>query len=307
MTIRFVVDKKIPFPARTALSIVQAKMGLQKKEAEALIHAGAVTCSGRVVAMSHYRMKVGDFVEIATPRLIRTNEPLVSKPARFEILHEDDDIVVVIKPAGMLSVPTKRHENNSLQQQLLRHLSRKKSARNLIVVQRLDREVSGVMVLAKHEQAAECLREEFSQRKPQREYVAILHGGLGKDSGTIRSNLATDDHLNRYSTEQGGELAITHYETIEKLPGFTVVSVKLETGRRNQIRVHFAEQGHPLLGDARYSKHASLGGSRVWPYKRIALHAASLGFVHPTQRRMVSFTAPWPKEFGTFIKSRRSQ
>ena len=162
---------------------------------------------------------------------------------------------------------------------------------------RLDRDVSGVLVMAKSLAVAEKLRNQFAQRKPDRQYIAIVAGNMKNDSGTVRNYLATDANLNRYAVADPsqGELAITHYTVRQRWQDTTLVEVRLETGRRNQIRIHLADLGHPILGDPRYRR--DLATHRAWPYRRIALHAESLGFVHPTTGLPLRFVAQWPQEF----------
>jgi hypothetical protein len=149
-------------------------------------------------------------------------------------------------------------------------------------------------------EVAEKIRNQFAARKPDRQYIAIVAGLVEDDSGTIQNYLATDENLNRYSVEDPakGELAITHYRVRQRWQDTTLVEVRLETGRRNQIRVHMADLGHPILGDPRYRR--DLATHRAWPYRRIALHAESLGFVHPTDGQAMRFVAPWPQEFRDF-------
>ena len=148
---------------------------------------------------------------------------------------------------------------------------------------------------------ADAVQSQFSQRKPERQYDAIVTGHVVKQQGEFRTYLATSKNLNRYSTEdeEDGELAVTHYQVVRNYPrtaqspAVTHVTVKLETGRRNQIRVHFAEEGHPVLGDTRYRSH--LWKDIPWPHKRLALHASTLAFVHPTSCEMLRFNSPLPK------------
>jgi 23S rRNA pseudouridine1911/1915/1917 synthase len=157
--------------------------------------------------------------------------------------------------------------------------------------------------MAKSLAVAEQLRNQFAARKPDRQYIAILAGLVPSDSGTVRNYLATDEKLNRYAVEDPnqGELAITHYRVRQRWQDATLVEVRLETGRRNQIRVHLADLGHPILGDPRYRR--DLATHRAWPYRRIALHAESLGFEHPSTGQPMRFVAQWPQEFRDFQRS----
>ncbi len=153
------------------------------------------------------------------------------------------------------------------------------------MVHRLDREVSGLFVFAKHEAIAKQLIQQFKQRKPTRLYTAIVARTVAQDEGTFRSRLATAKNLDRYSTRRTDEteLAITHYRVLRRMSDCSLVEVTLETGKRHQIRLHFADAGHPVLGDPRYKK--GLAQHPRWIRKRIALHATTLGFRTPGQRR----------------------
>jgi 23S rRNA pseudouridine1911/1915/1917 synthase len=148
---------------------------------------------------------------------------------------------------------------------------------------------------------AAALRDQFAARKPRRTYTAIVYGQLLDARGTFRSYLTTDERtLNRYSVSEPltGELAVTHFRRLDRFQDASFVEVTLETGRRNQIRVHFAEAGHPVLGDFRYAReHQQHPG---WPHKRLALHAESLGLEHPITGEKLLFSAPWPAEFRAF-------
>jgi 23S rRNA pseudouridine1911/1915/1917 synthase len=155
---------------------------------------------------------------------------------------------------------------------------------------------------------ADLIQQQFSQRKPERQYDALVVGHVVQQEGEFRSYLATGKNLTRFSTddEDDGELAITLYQVVKNYPRtsasppITHVAVRLETGRRNQIRVHFAEAGYTVLGDARYRPH--LWKDIPWPHKRLALHASTLAFVHPTSCEMMRFSSPLPAEFTSFLR-----
>jgi 23S rRNA pseudouridine1911/1915/1917 synthase len=209
-------------------------------------------------------------------------------------------------------VPTASGKGKTLLDALERHVNRGKPPklrRKLYVVHRLDQGVSGVLVIAKNAATAEQLKKQFAAHKPQRLYIAIVNGAMQQTSGTFRSNLATDYSLNRYSTKRPnhGELAITHYQVTKAGRDFTIVEVQLQTGRRNQIRVHFAEAGHPVLGDPRYPRELrdddqpqASSSHPKWRGKRLALHAHSLEFEHPVTGKPMRFAASIPAEFRRF-------
>ena len=225
---------------------------------------------------------------------------------RFTVLHDDRHLVVVEKSAGLLTVPTARRETNTLVHLLRRYLARGSAfGPRLEVVHRLDRDVSGVLVMAKSAEAAERLRADFAAHRPEREYLAIVAGVLAADEGTFANRLVTGKSLQRYSTtdEEAGEDAVTHYWVERRLRGATLVRVRLETGRRNQIRVHFAEAGHPILGDTRYRSEQAQHPR--WRARRIALHARLLAFTHPITGAALRFESALPAEFGAFLREGR--
>lgn len=225
----------------------------------------------------------------------------------FDLVYEDNFLLVVNKQAGFLSVPTgdrrrDRKDQRTLVSELRRYLAIK-SGRDAGVtpIHRLDRDTSGLLVVAKSPRLAERIKEQFKARKPKREYIAIVRGALAESEGTFRSYLATDEDLNQYSTEDEdeGKLAVTHFRRVAVLNDATQILVTLETGRRNQIRVHFSEVGHPVLGDVRY--RPELAAHPLWRAPRLALHAAVLGFVHPMLRKPFRFEAPMPREIAEFL------
>lgn len=221
----------------------------------------------------------------------------------FSLLYDDNDIIVVDKSSGVLTVPTDRGETNTLFDRVGVYLSRGRKKREPFVVHRLDRDVSGVLVMAKTELARSRLSDQFKDHIPERLYRAIVYGKVKAKEGTVRNLLATAKNLDRVVTqdENEGQLAITHYRVLQHLKDTTLIEVQLETGRRNQIRVHMAGLGHPLLGDERYGRH--MRPHPKWQSKRIALHAAFLRFMHPKTGEMIQFESPLPPPLERFIRS----
>jgi 23S rRNA pseudouridine1911/1915/1917 synthase len=297
----FVIDARVPPPARNVLSLIQSQLKVQRSIALKLLHDGLVCVNGRVIFQPHWKLIPGDLLEIEyTPQPAVATTKQKSKRDPFEIAYDDEHLMLVVKPAGLLTVPTPKREGNTLIANINRWLERQQPGVQAYCVHRLDRGVSGLLVFAKSLEMAQALRSQFQARKPQRKYAAIVAGKVDATSGTFRSYLKTDEALNRYSTNdpEGGELAITHYEVREQFADAAIVSVQLETGRRNQIRVHFAEAGHPILGDPRYRSREAQ--HRYWPYSRLGLHAESLGLMHPVTGEPLQYVAPWPQEFRDF-------
>ena len=210
-------------------------------------------------------------------------------------------MIVVDKSARSLTVPTDRNEKNTLVERVSVYLSHSRRKRQAWVIHRLDREVSGLLVFGKHKPIADRLIEQFKQRKPQRVYSAIVAGVMSSDDGTFNSHLATGKNLDRFVARpsQMTEAAITHYRVLRRMSDTTLVEATLETGRRNQIRVHFADAGYPVLGDPRYKTKQAMHPR--WIRKRIALHAKSLGFVHPVSGEAMTFESPLPSALEKFL------
>ncbi|MBM4003224.1 MAG: RluA family pseudouridine synthase [Planctomycetes bacterium] len=299
---QFTVPKDSPFCGGRIDRLVQELVGGGRAHIAGLFEQSCVELNGERILEDWMRIYPGDRVRV------RYDQHRNYQPARrprshrgFTVMFEDRDCLVVDKAAEILTVPTRRGEPNTLVDLLGQYLRRSRLGHQAWTVHRLDRDVSGLLVFGKSEPCAAALRDQFAARKPERRYVAIVRGKLPADHGTFRSHLATDRDLNRYSTddEEIGQLAITHYRVLQRAADTTLVEVRLETGRRNQIRVHFAEHGYPLLGDPRYGGPAPRHPR--WPYRRVALHARTLGFQHPTTGQRMLFESRYPPEMVRFL------
>ena len=260
-----------------------------------ILHSGRVRVNGQVEKDAKLQLDAGDVVEIAR----REEKPEL--PPGLAILHEDDDLIVVLKANGLLTVATERERENTAHAYLNAYL-REKGEERIHVVHRIDRETSGVLVFAKNFETREALKELFAAHKIDRVYIAIIEGAMDPPSGTIRSNLIERKDLRMQSVDAhpDAKLAVTHYRTIEAANGYSMLEVRLETGRKNQIRAHLSEAGHPVVGDQLY-------GSAVNPLGRLGLHAKHLGFTHPRSGQRMSFTAPMPRSFRALLASPASK
>jgi len=283
--------------------VVQTLTSLSRSKIRGLFDRGCVHVNGRACVEIGHPVVEGDLVTI------EFDPHQGYKPAKktwddrtFSLVYEDDHFVVVDKAAGVLTVPTDHGEKNTLVERVSHYISYSRRKRLASLVHRLDREVSGLLVMAKNDAVAARLIEQFKERKPERAYVAITAGLVQKDSATIRTHLGTRKNLDRYSAPESAdtELAITHYTVTQRLADTTLLEVHLETGRRNQIRVHLAELGHPVLGDPRYG--GDLSDHPKWIRQRMALHAKTLGFVHPVTGEPVSFESPLPAAMAKFLR-----
>lgn len=282
--------------------IVQGIAGCSRSQLRGLFDHGCVSVNGESCTDIRALANVGDQVLVCFDPHRRYGENKKAwRDGAFSIVFEDRHLIVVEKAAELLTVPTERGETNTLVDRVSRYLRQNQGIRQAIAVQRLDRGVSGLVVLGKSRDAANRLIRLFRKRKPTRRYVALVQGTVTPTQGTFQSHLATAKNLDRYSTEaeDEGELAITHYQVSNQFAEFALVDVHLETGRRNQIRVHFAEAGHPILGDERYGRGRTQ--SSAWTPRRLALHAASLAFEHPFTGKTLAFESPMPAEMMNLI------
>jgi 23S rRNA pseudouridine1911/1915/1917 synthase len=288
--------------------IVQALTGRSRADVRGLFDHGCVQLNGKVCPHPGTLVAEADVVRV------RQDPRAHYRPKRraretgagvFKIAFEDRDLIVVDKAAAVLTVPTDRGESNTLLDALTRSFLRRGHRGRVSVVHRLDRGTSGLLVFGKNLRVARELQSQFRDRKAEREYAAIVAGRIERQSGTFDSRLGTSRSLQRYSVRQGanGERAVTHYRVERRFEDATYVRVTLETGRRNQIRVHFAESGHSVLGDERYGVEAAR--HPAWRHKRLALHACVLGFQHPRSRERLRFESPLPDEFEAFFASQR--
>jgi len=282
---------------------VKQLCGLSHSQVLGLIDHGCVRLNGALATQPADRLRVGDHLELKYDANQRYHpKPKPRRNLGFSVVFEDKYLIVVDKPAELLTVPTRRNESNTLKDKVEAYIRHVAKGRGAFPVHRLDRGVSGLLVFGKSPEIMRQIKDQFAANKPEREYVALVAGRLTAKTGTFESLLATDKDLNRFSTddEEIGQLAITHYRVISQFSDVALVQVRLETGRRNQIRVHFAEGGHPVLGDPRYAVEQAQHVR--WRHQRLALHARLLGFDHPVSGQPLRFQSPLPDEMELFIK-----
>jgi 23S rRNA pseudouridine1911/1915/1917 synthase len=302
---RLIITSEVPAEQRRADRVVQSLTGASRRRTQGLFDQQCVRRNGAVCVEPWRWLDDADVIEVRyeeTQRYAAVKRP--PKHLGFEVLFEDKHLIVVVKPAAWLTVPSPKRETNTLVQRVAEYLTKRNRGRRVWTwaVQRLDRGVSGVLVLGREEAAANALRQQFAAHEPRRRYVAIVAGRLATDRGEFRSRLGSGDDLRQRSVgeDQEGLWAVTRYVVARRLPDTTLVYVELETGRRNQIRVHFAEAGHPILGDKLYAPQAAKHPR--WPHDRLALHAQQLGFTHPLTGQTLEFQTPLPDEFEDFLE-----
>lgn len=219
---------------------------------------------------------------------------------RLKLVYEDDDIIVVNKGYGLLSMGTPSSRKDITAYSILKSYVKQVNPLNkLFIVHRLDRDTSGLMMFAKSQEAKESMQHNWNNMVLERCYVAVVEGIMEETSGVVRSYLDETSQYEVYSThEKGkGQLAVTRYKVIGRGGGYSMVEFSLDTGRKNQIRVHAHDLGHPIVGDRKYGAVSS-------PIHRLALHARTLRFAHPVTRKYMSFELPVPARFSALVKGK---
>lgn len=227
--------------------------------------------------------------EVAPADRVALGTPAAVFPPALRLVHEDDDLLVVDKPAGLLTIATERERHRTAYRMLAEYVAAQAAGRRLFIVHRLDRETSGLLVFAKSSAAKRALQAQFAARTVERVYVAVVEGRVAPATGTLRARVAEDPRTLRVHTSHRGREAVTRYRVLEPRARSTVLELTLETGRRGQIRAQLAALGHPIVGDAAF-------GSRQDPLRRVCLHAARLGFVDG-EGRPRRFESPAPGDF----------
>ncbi len=284
------------------MDFLQAKMGgMAKASIKQLLSQRRVTVNNAIQTRHDTPIRRGDTVLIASGRgNVELRHP------KLRVVYEDDALIVVEKKNGLLTVPVKADSKETTVFSILKEYVRKQSYRNTVhVVHRLDRETSGLLVFAKSPELQEYMRTYWRQLVTRRTYVALVEGKLEKTEGKITSWLTEDSRTALVSSspvDNGGQLAITNYKVLKESAlqtdesdlkaEYSLVELNLETGRTNQIRVHMASMGHPVVGDRKYGN-----GNEYSPIDRLCLHARVLEFIHPMTEKKVRFEVPTPKEF----------
>ena len=274
-------------PAELLVFLLDKLAGQGRNSVKSMLAHCQVTVDGRAETKYNYPLKPGQTVAVSKER--RAAEPEL---AGLRILHEDDDLIVVYKDAGLLSIAAGDENEPTAYRQLTAHVRRQDPRSRIFVLHRLDRETSGVMMFAKSERVQQHMQNNWNEVVKERSYVALVEGTVKKPQGTISSWLKESATLKMYSSPRpnDGQHAVTHYKVLKAAKICSLLEVTLETGRKNQIRVHMQDIGHPVVGDKKY-------GAKTKPIGRLGLHARVLAFEHPTSGELLRFVSPIPKAF----------
>lgn len=275
-----------------------AKLGVSRSNMQKLLEDGRVK-RGEKIIKANYKVRAGEMFVVDVPE----PEPIEAVPENIplDIIYEDDDVVVLNKARGMVVHPAPGNYTGTLVNALLYHCSNLSGINSAIrpgIVHRLDKDTSGIMIVAKNDAAHISLSQQIQSKTAVRTYLAVVRGNIKTDSGTIETQIARDktDRKKMAVVKEGGRDAITDYEVLERFGKYTLVRCKLRTGRTHQIRVHMEYLGYPLVGDPKYSPMKTPFGIRGQ-----ALHSHTLEFTHPRTGERMKFEAPLPEDMHKII------
>lgn len=295
----YAASKYIELPVReesTLLDFLLKQMGISRNRAKDLLSGRAVSVDRKLTTRHDTPLRVGEVVRVSRHR---QSTMLLNKYVK--IVYEDKNIVVIEKSEGILSMASSPKQY-CIKKVLDEYFEKRHFKCTAHVVHRLDRDTSGLMIYAKDIETAKILEDNWHEMVYDRRYIALLCGSMKQEGGTVQSWLRESKSLVTYSspTDNGGKFAVTHYHRLKSSDDFSLVEMKLETGRKNQIRVHMADLGYPVAGDQKY-------GNGRDPIHRLALHAFRLNFIHPITHEEMQFETPIPKEFLKFFNTEEKE
>lgn len=275
---------------------------LSRSQANDEIKKGTVLVNGEPVK-AKYTVKEGDIISYQLPE-----EEILDYEAEdipIDIVYEDEDLAIINKAQGMVVHPSAGHSSGTLVNALLYHIKALSTINGVVrpgIVHRIDKDTSGLLMIAKNDKAHHILADELKAKKSLRKYLAIVHGNLPNDRGMIEAPIGrSEKDRKKQAVTAKGKDAITRFQVVERFGDFTLVELSLETGRTHQIRVHMAYIGHPVAGDPLYGPRKTLAGNGQF------LHAQTLGFTHPSTGEMVTFTAEPPIIFRQTLEKLRNR
>lgn len=272
---------------------VEAKLKDHKRGSiKSMMKYGQIAVNGFPVSQFDYALEEGDTISVNFTRSF-----VIFRHPRIKMVYEDNDIIVINKGNGILSVSTDNVKDGTAYSALRNYLKEKDPGLKLFIVHRLDRDTSGLMLFAKSVEAKEAMQHNWNNMVLNRKYVAVVEGKVEEKQGVMQSYLMENSQFEVYSTDdkENGQLAVTRFTTIKTKNGYSLMELELDTGRKNQIRVHMKDMGHPIVGDRKY-------GAKSSPIHRLALHARTLHFVHPITKKEMTFETPVPTRFLGLLK-----
>lgn len=277
----------IQAPAELLPFVTENLPEIKRTRLKQMLAHNQIAVNGTPVRQFNHPVQPGDTVSVNF-----TREFQVFYNRRLKIVYEDDDLLVVNKGYGLLSMGNDKVKDGTAYSILKDYLKRKDPRNKIFIIHRLDRDTSGLMMFAKNEKAKEAMQHNWNNMVLNRKYVTVVEGHVEEPQGVVRSYLGETSQFEVFSTDDPsqGKLAVTRWTRLKEGSEYSLLEVELDTGRKNQIRVHMKDIGHPISGDRKYGAEAS-------PIHRLALHARTLRFIHPVTRREMMFETPVPSSF----------
>ena len=268
-----------------------------RNKVKSMLTRGQIKVGNRVVTRHNHPLIPGDRVSVLNTGSVQQRELM----AGVKMMYEDDDIIVIDKPPGLLSIATEEEKERTAFRILNDYVRENNPKSRVFIVHRLDRETSGVMLFAKSEAVKQRLQDNWKELILERSYVVLVEGQVKEEKGTIKNWLKESSTKTMFVSRPGdGLVSVTHYQVIEKSSLYSLLAVQLETGRKNQIRVHMQSIGHSVVGDRRY------GGKRS-PIDRLGLHARILAFTHPVTGETLRFETAIPAKFRSLVAGKKKK
>ena len=267
-------------------------LGLSRTSIQGLIKEKLVSSQGEALVKPHSKIKAGDEIKVIIPE--KKKNELLAEEIPLEVVYEDDDLAIINKPAGLVVHPAPGNYEHTLVNALLHRFGKLSDVNpeRPGIVHRLDKETSGLLVIAKNNFAHLALSKQFEKHTINRTYIALVKGRVAFDEDIIEASIGRHPVKRESMTvsfNEDAKFARTHYRTLKRGDDYSLMELHPYTGRTHQLRVHLTFLGHPILGDKKYGKHND--------FPRLALHAKSLGFIHPRTGKLVEFSSDLPKEF----------
>lgn len=271
---------------------------VSRSQIQLWIKEGHITLNNESVK-SNYKVEEADHLTVTVPEAVELEA--VAEDIPLDVVYEDEDVIVINKPRGMVVHPAPGHPNGTLVNALLHHCSDLPGINGVIrpgIVHRIDKDTSGLLMVAKNDKAHESLVDQLKAKTTKRLYQTIVHGVIPHEHGTVDAPIGRDkrDRQSMAVTDDNGREAVTHFTVIETFEKYSYITCQLETGRTHQIRVHMKYIGHPVAGDPKY------GPKKTLDIKGQALHASVLGFTHPRTGEEMVFEAPMPEDMKVLLK-----
>ena len=261
-----------------------------RNSVKSLLSSRRVSVDGAPITQFNFKLFPGDTIIISNTAIRRKTR------SNLPIIYEDDEFIVINKPSGLLSIASDKEKGSTAYRMLSDYVQQKDKHNRIFVVHRLDEDTSGVLMVAKNPNIQQLLQDNWNDIVTKRGYYAIVEGIMENKQGTVKSYLRKNAQNLMYSVKspKDSQLAITHYKVMQESEKYSLLDVNIDTGRKNQIRVHMGDLGHHVIGDDKYGEPAN-------PLKRLGLHAYCLEFTHPVKKKKMRFEAPMPKEFKTLF------